>query len=92
MLFNAESWYNLTKAELDLLESIDFTFLRNLLKTPRGTPKEMLYLELGCIPFWDIICEKRMGFLHYILNEDENYMLNKFVQCQLKNGLGDKCT
>ena len=86
MLFNAEAWYNLTKAELDLLESIDLTFLRKLLKTPRGTPKEMLYLELGCIPFRDIIREKRMGFLHYILNEDEKSMINKFFQCQLKNG------
>ena len=27
-----------------------------------------------------------MGFLHYILNEDENSMLHKFFQCQLKYG------
>jgi hypothetical protein len=86
MLFNAEAWYNLTNAELDLLETIDLLLLRQLLKAPRGTPKEMLYLELGCIPFREIIRERRMGFLHYILNEDENSMLNKFFQCQLKYG------
>ena len=27
-----------------------------------------------------------MGFLHYILNEDKNSMMNKFFQSQLKNG------
>ena len=63
MLFNAEAWYNLTNAELDLLETVDLLLLRQLLKAPRGTPKEMLYLELGCIPFREIIRERRMGII-----------------------------
>ena len=36
MLFNSEAWYNLTKAELDLFETIDLSFMRQLLKAPKG--------------------------------------------------------
>ena len=45
----------------------------------------MLFLELGCIPLREIIRERRLGFLHYILNEDEESMVNKFFKSQLKN-------
>ena len=86
MLFNSEAWYNLTKAELDLIETIDLQLLRQLLKAPKGTPKEMLYLELGCISFREMIRERRMGFLHYILNEDKKSMINRFFEAQVKNG------
>ena len=75
MLFNSEAWYTLAKAELDLIETIDLQLLRQLLKAPKGTPKEMLYLELGCIPFREMIRERRMGFLHYILNEDKKSLI-----------------
>ena len=85
MLYNSEAWYNITKSELELLESIDRMFLRKLLSTPKGTPKEMLYLEMGCIPFQDLIRERRLRFLHYILNQKENSLLYKVLKCQLEN-------
>ena len=85
MLFNCEAWYNLTSAELDLLETIDLYLLRSILKAPKGTPKEMFYLELGCIPFRDIIRERRLRFLHSILNEDKKSMMNRYFQAQLNN-------
>ena len=84
MLFNSEAWYNLTETELNLLETIDLQFLRQLLKAPKGTPKEMLFLELGCMPYRDIIRERRLGFLHYILNEDQESMVNRFFHSQMK--------
>ena len=47
MLCNHESWCNITTADVNLL--------RKILKAPKSTPTEMLYLELGCIPYADII-------------------------------------
>ena len=85
MLCNTEAWYSITTAELELLESVDVQFLRKLLNAPRGTPKEMLYLELGCIPLMDLIIKRRILFLHYILNQETESMINKFFQVQLKN-------
>jgi hypothetical protein len=85
VLFNSECWYNLTEAELNLLETIDLMFLRKLLEAPKGTPKEMLYLELGYRPFREIIRERRLGFLHYILNQDPKSMINRFFHTQFRN-------
>ena len=82
MLCNSEAWYNITKAELTLLESIDVRFLKGLLKTPKSTPKEAYYLELGCLPFRYIIRQRRLSFLHYILNQDEESLLFRFFKSQ----------
>ena len=84
MLNNSEAWYNVTSSELDLLETIDLCFLRQLLRAPKATPKEMIYLELGIIPFRDLIRARRLNFLHTILNEEDNSILSKFFKAQLK--------
>ena len=84
MLCNSEAWYNITNAELDLLETVDVQFLRSVLRAPRATPKEMLFLELGCIPLRELIKKRRILFLHYILNESQESMINKFLKTQLK--------
>ena len=84
LLFNSETWYNLSTRELELLETVDLYLLRQLLKAPKGTPKEMFYLELGILPFRDIIIGRRMLFLHTILNEDQNSLIYKFFKTQCK--------
>ena len=84
VLFNSEAWYNVTNSELELLESIDLSFLRQLLKASKGTPKEMFYLELGILPFREIIRGRRLNFLHEILNEERNSLVSKFLKAQLK--------
>ena len=45
----------------------------------------MFYLELGCIPFSKLIMKRRILFVHYILNENENSILHRFFKTQLKN-------
>ena len=85
ILCNSESWYNVTKAELDLIESVDLCFLRRILNAPKSTPKEMLYLELGCIPLRHIIRKRRILFLHYILNQETNSLIFRFLMSQMKN-------
>ena len=82
VLCNSETWFNLTKAELQLLESVDLMFLRKLLRTTKSTPKEILYLELGLIPFREIIRQRRLNFLHYILSQDEDSVIFKVFQKQ----------
>ena len=84
MLFNSETWYNLTSKELELLETVDLALIRQLLKAPKGTPKEVLYLELGIIPFRDIIIGRRLNFSHSILNENPHSLIYKFFEVQWK--------
>ena len=45
----------------------------------------MLYLELGVIPIRFKIIERRLNFLWYILHEDEETLINMFLQAQLKS-------
>ena len=84
MLCNSEAWYNITNTELNLLETIDLRLLRKILNAPKSTPKEMLYLELGCIPFRNIIQQRRLSFLYYIMHEDPKSLVNNFFETQLK--------
>ena len=85
VLCNSEAWYNVTNAELDLLETVDLMFMRKLFNTPKTTPKEMYYLELGVLPFRDVMRKKRLSFLQYILNENQDSMIYRFLQSQLKS-------
>ena len=85
LLSNCESWYNLTKAEIEELESVDEILLQKILETPCSTPKEMLFLELGIIPVRFVIIQRRLSFLHYILNEDKKSLIYSFLQEQILN-------
>ena len=71
ILTNSETWYNLTKTEVDQLEQIDEYLLRSILETGRSTPKMMLYLEMGCMPIRFILMKRRIIYLHYILHQDK---------------------
>ena len=80
LLSNAEGWYKLTKSEIEELESVDERLLRKVLESPVSTPKEMLYLELGVLPIGFIIRMRRLHFLKYILDEDENSLIHTFLK------------
>ena len=54
------------------------------MQAPKGTPKEMLFLELGCIPFREIVRERRLGFLHYISHQDPKSMMYRFFKAQME--------
>ena len=45
----------------------------------------MLFLELGVLPFREIIRKRRLGFLHYILHENEDSMIRNFFESQKRN-------
>ena len=64
---------------------LDLLLLRKILNAPKSTPKEMLFLELGCIRLRDIIKHRRLLYLHYILNEPTDSMIHKFLTVQLKS-------
>ena len=82
LLCNSEAWFKITKSELELLESVDVILLRSILEAPKATPKEMLYLELGVLPLGENIRERRLNFLHYILNQNSESLMFKVFEKQ----------
>ena len=85
ILTNSKAWYGIKKDEIEALEKIDENLLRTLLETPSSTPKEMLYLELGCLPIKFILRTRRLMFLQYILQQEENSLIHRFFKAQVEN-------
>jgi hypothetical protein len=85
VLCKSEAWFNLTKPELDLLESVDLMLLRGIINAPKSTSKEMFFLELGISPLRDLIRQRRLNFLHYLLSQGADSMLFKVLEKQCEN-------
>ena len=85
LLCNSEAWFNLTDSELNLLETVDLILLRSIMKAPKSTPKETLFLELGLQPLRELIRQRRLNFLHYILTQGADSMIFKVFNKQSQN-------
>ena len=85
ILFNAEIWYGLTKAEINEFEDLDRLLLRRIPKVLVSSPKESFHLELGIIPIGDIIKLRRLQYLHHLVTRDGTEMLSQFFHTQLTN-------
>ena len=85
LLLNSETWVNLTKADIEELESADRLLLRRFLDAPVSSPKSSLYLELGLVPVKFKIKAKRILYLHYILTSDQDETLAKVFWAQKKD-------
>jgi hypothetical protein len=85
ILTNADSWYNVTKGEIEQLEMVDRLLLRRILGVPTSTSNEALYLETGCLDIETIVKGMRLKFLHSLVNQDKNCMLYKFFIAQWEN-------
>ena len=53
------------------------------MKTGSKCPRAILYLDLGPCPARFVIKKYKLNFLHYILNQDEESLINRFFKAQL---------
>ena len=85
LLSNSESWFNLTLKEIESLEKVDEALLRKLFSSQVSTPREALYLESGNIPIRFVLMSRRLNFLHYMLNQDEDSLIRSVLFAQIEN-------
>ena len=85
ILYACETYYNLKESELRELERIEESFLRKMFKTSRGCPISQLYLEAGQVPARFQAKKTRLLFLQYILQEDPESRIYKFLSLQFKH-------
>ena len=85
ILTNSEAWYGLKDTEVEQLEQSDESFLRKFLEVGKCCPKEMLYLETGSLPLRFIIMTRRLMYFHYLLNENEDSLVHKFLKTQIES-------
>ncbi len=81
-LCNSEVWYGITQAQIDDLHKVDKLLLRRILRSPISTPSEAMHLELGLMPLQFILKGRRLMYLHYLLNLNEDEMLSQFFYAQ----------
>ena len=82
ILTNSESWYNLSKSDVDQLEALDKTLLRRIFRVPESTPIAGLFLESGCVRIGTLIKARRINFLHYMLKLSRTEMMSEFFFAQ----------
>ena len=59
--------------------------LERVLETPSYSSRALLYLNLGLSPIRCILMQKRILFLHYILNEDQESLIHQVLQAILED-------
>ena len=84
ILYGCETYYNLKECEMRQLEQIEEDFMRNLIKTTKGCPIIQLYIEFGQIPARFEVMKLRLFFLKYILNQDSESLISRFLQIQIE--------
>ena len=85
ILSGSEVWYGLSLTEIEQLEKIDESLLRQIFESSIFVTKVMLYLELSVLPIRHIIKMRRVLYLQDILKQNENSLLHTFFLAQLKN-------
>ena len=79
ILTDCDVWYGVSKEDLIILEILE------ILNSPRSTPKESLYIELGIVDIETIIKSRRIHYLHYLCIRQESEMISKIFTAQWKN-------
>ena len=90
ILTNCEVWTFLTQKQIERLQSADIMFMRNCFNSHSKTPRELYYLEAGCIELKHIISKRRFMYLWHILSREETELIKKVYRVQsIKPGKND---
>ena len=66
VLFNSQTWTNITKTQIMQLRTVQLKYLKRTLQAPNSTPNAFTYLELGVLPIEYEIHRRQLMFLHHI--------------------------
>ena len=78
LLFNSQSWSRIKKKELEDLQHVQLRMLKQVMKVPYTTPTAGIFLELGLLPIEHLINQRKLTFLHHILNFENSRTCNMF--------------
>ena len=63
LIYNCESWSNLTHKDISNLQGAQLNFLRRVMEVPKSTPTAALFLELDILPIQYEIEKRQAVFL-----------------------------
>ena len=85
MLYSSEAWHSVSELEIRMLETVDESLLRALVKGHAKTPLEFLYLEAGATPIRFIISSRRLLYHQTILKREDTELTKRIYKEQKRN-------
>ena len=82
LLHNAEAFHNYTKKEIDELEKMQGTILRQFLEVPGSTTYYGLLTETGWLTMEARLHYRKLMLFHNIMNSDDKRVLKKLLHVQ----------
>ena len=88
LLYNSESWTNIPKKTLKILNDLFCTFFRCIFRIGTGTPIANFFWQVGAKKVENIILQKKLCFLYHLSNLEEGSLAREILEIQVKNSLG----
>ena len=85
LLFTAETWSGVRKADIMRLEQVDQALLRSLGSGHSRSPREFANLEFGTLRLSQILTQNRLMYHYNILTQEDNETIKKMYEKQKKN-------
>ena len=87
LLYNAETWQEISNKTVEELETIQLSFLRSILGVGSGCPTVLLYSETGTLLMEFRILQKKLLFLHHLYNLPDTALAREVLAVQSEQGL-----
>ena len=87
LLNNCESWQNISKKTLKILDDLFNLFYRSLFRIGSGCPKANLYWQCGTYTVDNIILKKKLMFIFHLANLPPHSLAFEVFSVQERRGL-----
>ena len=87
VMFNTETWVNVTKEEMKAVDRGHYQAVRKVFEQKEHTPYFGILMEIGCWPYSYVLIYKRLMYFHHIIHSDDRRIIRKVVVNQM-NGEG----
>ena len=84
MIFNSQSWSNLSQKDVRRLEVVQLRYLKRIVRAPSSTCNAFVFLELGILPVKFHIHIRKLTFLHHILHLEDSDPVKVMHRSQLQ--------
>ena len=83
VLFNAQAWSNMSKTDINRLQTVQLKFLKRIFHAPPSTSNPLTFLETGILPIQYEIQLRQPSYLHHILTLEDDDPVKQSYQQQL---------
>ena len=84
LVFNTETWVNVTQEELKAIDKEHYMVLRKVFEQKQNTPYFGILIETGFWPYSIVVIYKRLMYFHHLLHSDERRTAKKLVENQME--------